>query len=118
MSNSRKAEWVLITLGVVAAILVVTDVGGPVRAVVTLVAWLLLPGWVVVRRLHVDDPAAALGLTVGASASFAAIIGMIMVWTHFWYPIPVGAAFLIISADFVILQPNVRRSGAPQRVPQ
>lgn len=103
MLTKRKSEWLLTGLGVVAFTLIVTDFGGPVRAVFVLAAWLLLPGWVLVRRLKPVEPASRLCFTVGASASLAAIIGLLMVWMRFWHPIPVGSVLLLISAGLVML---------------
>jgi uncharacterized membrane protein len=100
---SRSWEWVLVALGLVAIVFILADVAGPTRSAITLAACLLLPGWSIVRYLRVDDVPTRLCLTLGASVSIAALIGLVMVWTHFWYPIPAGVVLLLASAASLAL---------------
>ncbi len=100
----RKYEWTLIGLSVVTIVLIVADIGGPVRAALALAAWLLVPGWAIVRLVVVDDITVRFCLTVAASFALAGFIGLSMVWTHFWHPQSVGVAVLLVSTVSLLIQ--------------
>ncbi|WP_423920500.1 hypothetical protein ACPEEZ_14375 [Frigoribacterium sp. 2-23] len=104
----RQLDLGVAVLGLIAATLIVFRIGGPAQAVVGLSAWLLLPGWALVRHLPRLEPAARLALTVVASATVTALIGLAMVWSELWYPQPVAIVLLIVAAASVMALPRAR----------
>ncbi|MDN4643035.1 hypothetical protein [Arthrobacter sp. PsM3] len=101
----RPIDFGLAGSGLLLAVLILCDLGGPVLAPVTLLGCLVLPGWVLVRRLPDADPAARLVWTVAFSAAVYTVPAVIMAWTHLWHPRPVAAAILIAASALVALFP-------------
>jgi hypothetical protein len=112
VTSLRRAEVLLAILGAVAAAFIVFDVSGPMRLVVALVAWLLVPGWSVVRRLNPRDLPVALGLTIVASAAIHTLVSLLLVWSEYWRPQIVEAGVILAASLVIVLWPP--RSDATQ----
>ncbi|PRY67032.1 hypothetical protein B0I08_108116 [Glaciihabitans tibetensis] len=114
VTSLRRVEIVLAVLGAVAAAFIALDVGGPIRVVIALAAWLLVPGWSVVRRLDPRDLPLALGLTVVASAAIHTLVSLVLVWTEFWRPQIVEAAVILAASLVIVLwPPRSETAGSP-----
>ncbi|HET8878198.1 MAG TPA: hypothetical protein VFN00_02005 [Arthrobacter sp.] len=110
LRTERPLDVGLAAAGVVLAVLILLGLGGPVLAPVTLLGCLVLPGWVVVRRVTDVDPLArAIGTLVLSAAAFT-ILSLAMVWTHLWQPRPVAAAALVASSALLIAFPAPART--------
>ncbi|MCB5291386.1 hypothetical protein [Arthrobacter sp. SO3] len=101
----RPWDFGLAAAGVLLAVLILFDLGGPVLAPVTLLGCLVLPGWALVRRLPDADPAARLVWTVVLSAAIYSVPAVIMAWTHLWHPRPVAAAILVAASALIAVFP-------------
>ncbi|MEC5189759.1 MULTISPECIES: hypothetical protein [unclassified Arthrobacter] len=107
----RPLDFVLALAGLVLAVLILLDLGGPILAPVTFLGCLVLPGWALVRRLPDADPAARVVWTVVMSAAIYTVPAAVMAWVHFWQPRPVAAAILIAAAALIALFPPPTRTG-------
>ena len=101
----RPLDFVLALAGLVLAVLVLFDLGGPVLAPFTLLGCFVLPGWVLVRRLPDADPVARVVWTVVMSAALYTILALIMVWAHIWHPRPMTAAILVAASALIAVFP-------------
>jgi len=102
-------DWSLASSGLIAAILIVFDVAGPLRAVVVLAVWLIVPGWALVRHAGIRDSAARLVFTVAASAVIGVAASLPMVWTASWVPIPVAVAIVLAASASLVVWPVADR---------
>ncbi len=96
--SSRRANYILAIVGVLAAVLVVLGVRNPVCAVSIGAAWLAVPGWAIVSQFRVRDPLLRVIFTAVAGLVVASVVGCVMLWTSTWYPTPVGAVILLASS--------------------
>lgn len=101
-------EYTLAACGLVAAGLILFDVGGLPLAVFKLAICLVLPGWALSRRLRGAEPAARLVLTLAASVVTYSIFALAMAWLQLWNPRPVAAAVLVAAAFYVLTAPGQR----------
>lgn len=111
LRSARPWDFGLAVAGLMLAVLILVDLAGPVLAPVTLLGCLVLPGWVMVRRLPDVDPVARVVWTVVLSAAIYTVPALIMVWTQLWHPRPAVAAVLVVSAGLIALFPPGVRSG-------
>ncbi|GAA4681810.1 hypothetical protein [Frondihabitans cladoniiphilus] len=114
----RAAEIGLSVLALVAALLILLDPPGVVRAVVVLIPSLLLPGWVAVRRFPGLEPASRLLFTAVGSIVLLTAVSLLMVVTHLWHPRLVVAVILVLAAAAVVLRPvggDLRLAETPAR---
>ena len=102
---SRPLDFGLALAGLILAVLILLDLGGPLLAPVTLLGCLVLPGWVLVRRLPDADPAARVVWTVVMSAAIYTIPALLMAWGHVWHPRPATAAILVASSALIAVFP-------------
>ncbi|MET3951677.1 hypothetical protein ABIB29_002527 [Arthrobacter sp. UYEF36] len=102
---SRPLDFGLALAGVMLAVLILFDLGGPVLAPVTLLGCLVLPGWVLVRRLPDADPVAQVVWTVVMSAAIYTVPALLMAWAHVWHPRPMTAAILIVASALIAVFP-------------
>jgi len=93
----RTWDMAAVGLGLLAIVLVVANVSGPIRGVVVFAAASSVPGWAVVSHLAVRELAARLCFTIVASLVIGTLLSLAMVWTGFWHPVPVTVALLVIS---------------------
>lgn len=107
----RPFDFGLAAAGLLLAILILFDLGGPVLAPVTLFGCLVLPGWVLVRRLPDTDPAARVVWTVVMSAAIYTVPAVLMAWTHLWHPRPVAAAILVAASALIAVYPAAIGTG-------
>jgi hypothetical protein len=117
----RRPERALAICAVAAAVLIMADANGPIFAVSKLAVWLIVPGWVLLRRLPLADPAARVAWTVLASVVVATVLGLIMAWTGLWHPRPVATVVLISSAAVIFFTRGKEGPGpdsAPSRMDQ
>ncbi|MET1063485.1 MAG: hypothetical protein ABWX85_00770 [Arthrobacter sp.] len=105
LRGARPLDFGLAVAGLVLAVLILFDLGGPVLAPVTIVGCLVLPGWALVRRLPDADPAARVVWTVVISAAIYTIPALLMAWTHMWHPRPVAAVVLAVASALIALFP-------------
>lgn len=105
LSSFRSWDGVIGVLGLVAALLILLDAGGPVLAPFKLIMCLALPGWALVSRLADADPAARLVWTVVASAMLFTVFAFLMAWSGTWHPRPVAAAGLAAASAAIVLLP-------------
>ena len=102
--------------GFSTAVLLLAGLGGSLFAPLILATWMVVPGWVLTRRLRVANPAAHLAGTVVASAALTAIFALWMVWTGQWHPRAVAVITLVVGS--VIISRTKSHSGlasAPDR---
>lgn len=112
LNSFRSWDGVIGALGLMAALLILLDAGGPVLAPFKLIMCLALPGWVLVSRLADADPAARLVWTVVASAMLFTVFAFFMAWSGIWHPRPVAAAGLVASSAAIVLFPAVHGFGS------
>ena len=108
LTAPRSLEYTLAFCGLVAAALILFDLGGPPLAVFKLAMCLVLPGWAMLLRLPDADPAARVVWTVVASAVTYAVFALAMGWLQLWNPRPVAAALLVAAATYVVAAPGRR----------
>ncbi|WP_427007447.1 hypothetical protein [Pseudarthrobacter sp. H2] len=89
--------------GLAAAAFILVDVGGPLVASFKLATWLIVPGWVFLRRLPVANPATRLAGTVVTSGVLAAVFSLLMAWTGLWHPRLVAIATLAAASALIFL---------------
>jgi hypothetical protein len=86
-SNQRLASDVgVIALGFGAVAVNAIGSPGVIRAIVTLVAALLIPGWAILTKLKVDGILALFAIAVGLSLAVDTIYALLLVWTALWAP--------------------------------
>lgn len=107
----RPVDVGLALAGLLIAVLILFDLGGPVLAPVTLFGCLVLPGWVLVRRLPDADPASRVVWTVVMSAAIYTVPALLMAWAQVWHPRPVTAAILVVAAALIAVLPRGTRTG-------
>ncbi|WP_144712478.1 hypothetical protein [Curtobacterium pusillum] len=95
--NSPVPPLLAAGLGFAGAVLIAADATGPLRTAVVLVALLVVPGLPVVRALGLRDPIGRAALVVAVSAAIDAVIGLAMVWTHQWVPLPAAGLLLLVG---------------------
>ncbi|HEV7948993.1 MAG TPA: hypothetical protein VGP24_04415, partial [Glaciihabitans sp.] len=100
---ARKRSWLIAALGLFAALVIAIEAPGPVRALIVLTAWLLVPGWALIRHVAVPERAARVALVVVSSGTIAALASVIMVWTQWWYPLPVAVCVLVVASVSLIV---------------
>lgn len=98
LSAVRTWEGLLAAFGLVMAVVILLDIGGPFLAPFKLMVCLVLPGWALLRKLEDADPAARLVWTVTASALFLTLLAFPMAWFGVWHPRPAAAALLLAAA--------------------
>lgn len=108
LTAPRSLEYILAACGLVAAALILLDVGGLPFAIFKLAMCLVLPGWAMLLRLPDADPAARVVWTVVASAVTYALLALAMGWLQLWNPRPVAAALLVAAASYVVASPGGR----------
>jgi hypothetical protein len=84
------------TLGALAAVLVATGTGGPVRAGVGLVAVIVVPGWAVAGFLPLRSAEAAASLTLAVGAALVMAAAQIMLWAGAWHP-DIGVTAVLVA---------------------
>ena len=99
--RASSFDRLLALCGLVAAILVVVNLSHPAIAAFEFVAWLILPGWALVRWLPIADPFARMVWTGVTSALLATIAGLVMAWSGNWHPQPVAAVLLLAASAAV-----------------
>lgn len=99
--------WVPAGLGLIAVVLILLGVDGPVRAVVVAAALLVVPGLAMlpVGRL---DPWAKAAMSVGVSLTVESLLALAMLWTGLWHPLVAGCLLLVVTSAALLVQ-NVRR---------
>lgn len=102
---SRPLDFGLALAGLILAVLILFDLGGPLLAPVTIFGCLLLPGWVLVRRLPDADPAARVVWTGALSAAIFTVPALLMAWAHVWHPRPMTAAILMVASALIAVFP-------------
>ncbi len=107
LPTSPVPSLVAAGLGFAAAALIAADATGPLRTAVVLVALLVVPGLPVVRLLGLREPIGRAGLVVATSAAIDAVLGLVMVWTGQWVPLP-AAGLLLLVAGWVSLGQGVQ----------
>lgn len=101
-------------LGFAGAALIAADATGPLRTAVVLGALLVVPGLPVVRLLGLREPVSRAALVVAASAAVDAVVGLAMVWTRHWIPLP-AAGLLLLVAGWVSLGQGVQTARTARR---
>jgi hypothetical protein len=116
--TSPLPSLVAAALGFVGATLIATDASGPFRTVIVLVALLVVPGLPVVRLLGLREPIGRAALVVAASAGIDAVIGLAMVWTEQWVPLPAAGLVLLVGGWVSLGQgvQTLRTARRPERV--
>jgi len=96
----RRMDVGVIMLAVVALASTQLEAGSPVRALVVLAAFLLVPGWALVSLLNSGPPAAMLGLAIGLSLAIDVAGSLVLVWTERFEVLSLG---LILGTPSVML---------------
>jgi hypothetical protein len=105
----------IIALAVFAAASTSIDAGSPVRAVLVLLAFLLVPGWGVVSLLKSGPAAEMLGLTIGLSLAINIAAGLLLVWVVGGWQIGVPLIAAIVGSIAVALAATDLLRQAPSR---
>jgi len=85
------------------------------RALITLVAALSLPGTALTARTSFDGPREALAVIVGLSLAVEIVLALAMAWTGWWHPAAVAVGLFAASGAAIAaarLRPPRRRLGA------
>lgn len=107
-------------LAISAAISTQIEAGSPVRAVLVLAAFLLVPGWGLISLLSSGPPAAMLGLAIALSITLDVAGSLVLVWTGHFDVLAVAGivgavAVLLLLADLVRQSQSPRdETSAPQ----
>ena len=80
-STRRRVDAGVIVLALAAAAATMIAAGSPLRTVLVVAAFLLVPGWSVVAWLPSGPPAAMLGLAIGLSLAIDVAGSVLLVWT-------------------------------------
>jgi hypothetical protein len=106
-TSSRRMSWelVLAACGLIAAALIALNPGDPFSAAFRFVVWMVLPGWAIVRRIPIADPAARLVCVAAASAVTATSLAVFMGWAELWHPRPVAVSILLGASALIVLRP-------------
>lgn len=92
------ADYALVLLSAVTAVLILFDVGSESLAGAKLLVCLAMPGWALVRWLRNVDPVARLIFTVVAGATAFALTAAAMGWLQLWNPRPAAVGIMLASA--------------------
>ncbi|MCW2131638.1 hypothetical protein [Arthrobacter sp. VKM Ac-2550] len=105
--SSRRMSWelVLAACGLLAAALIALDASDPVSGAFRFIVWMVLPGWAIVRRFPIPDPAGRLVCTAVASAVTSSLLAVLMGWAEIWHPRSVAVSVLIASCALLVLKP-------------
>ena len=99
--NRWRADVSLIALALVAAVLSVASIS-PLSAIAVFAAALSLPGAAIATRLPLSEPLGAAGLMVGLSLAVDIIIGLVLIWTHWWHPAVAVTAIASIACALLV----------------
>jgi O-antigen biosynthesis protein len=80
------SDAAVIALGCGAVGVDAIELPGVIRAIVTLVAALLIPGWAILTKLRVDGMLALFAIAVGLSLAVETLCALLLVWTALWAP--------------------------------
>jgi hypothetical protein len=109
----RRIDACAIALVVVAAVLATAlEAGSPIRAVVVLGAFVLVPGWALLSLGRSGPPAAMLGVAVGLSLAVDVAGGLLLVWTDL-VDIAVLTAIVGTLAVLLLIDDLVRQPRSP-----
>lgn len=105
--TGRQRSWLgtgIVAVGILAVVLVAADAAPEVRAPVVLVAAMLLPGFPLVGRFHLDLPT-LLAVDVCVSLALDAGLALLTVETRTWHPqaLGLGLACFGVGGTFVTL---------------
>ncbi|WP_459791797.1 hypothetical protein [Arthrobacter sp. AD-310] len=95
--------------GVMASALIMFDVTDAPLAAFKLAVSLLVPGWMITRRLHSLDPAARLAWTAAASCSLYVVLAVLMSRSGLWFARPTAVVVLLASSTALMLAPGAFR---------
>jgi hypothetical protein len=98
LSAVRTWEGLLAAFGLVMAVVILLDIGGPFLAPFKLMICFVLPGWALLRKLEDAEPAARFVWTLSASALFLTVFAFPMAWFGIWHPRPAAAVILLAAA--------------------
>jgi hypothetical protein len=113
-------RWVdagIIALAVVAAASTSIGAGSPVRAVLVLLAFLLVPGWGVVSLLKSGPATEMLGLMIGLSLAIDIAAGLLLVWVVRDWQVGVPLIAAIVGSIAVALAATDLVRQSPPRGP-
>ncbi|WP_349899070.1 hypothetical protein [Parafrigoribacterium soli] len=105
--TSRRFELALALSGVVAAALVILNLGGPVFGLFIVTVWFLLPGWICARVAPLESPEARLFVAIITGMALAAVVSLIMAWTGLWAPQAVAVVTLLAASAFIFATPRI-----------
>ena len=108
----RERAWVsLYAIALIAVSLFcnIVGVGGGVRAALSVVFFMTVPGLPLGLRF-IADRALTVVVVVGASISITILISVVMVTTHIWHPL---VAQVVVAAATV---PTFMRTASPLRI--
>lgn len=108
----RLVDAILLLAGTATAIMIIVGVGGPVRAVISLTACLLLPGWAALRVLGVKDLYQLLMLGLITSVVLLTGLALGMVWSDFWRPDAAAVALLLVAVGALLYRIRWERRSA------
>jgi uncharacterized membrane protein len=116
----RLTPLVAAAVGVVAALLVVTDSNAAVRPFVVLPFLLAGPGLALVSLLDLDEPLEEVVLAIALSVSLDVLVALVMLYGRFWSP-AAGVGFLagvtVLACALRVLRLRVRRDGRTRTPP-
>jgi hypothetical protein len=112
--TERSIDLTLAACGVLAAVLVLANPGGPIAAIFIVVAWLFVPGWACARALEVTSPAARALVALIAGAAISAILSLLMVWTTLWFPQFVAVVALAGASGYLAYAARIPPVAGPR----
>jgi uncharacterized membrane protein len=107
-AERRPATVVILAIDLLAVVLTLANVHGPLRLVLGTAFILAVPGWAVVGYLHLDWPAAEVALGISTSLAITVLGSQVMLWTHTWDPVTYQVVIGIAAA--ALLADQVRRA--------
>jgi hypothetical protein len=93
----------LLAVTALLALLIVRDVHGPPRALVTVAFACLVPGGALVTRLPFREPDEILAMTLVLSLTILAGSTLVMAWIGAWHPLRLTAGLGAASAVVLLL---------------
>jgi uncharacterized membrane protein len=86
---SRKLFWpiLIISSAILAGILALSNVSGPIRSIIQFWFILVCPGMAVLRLLKIQDNITEFVLAIALSLIFSTLLAEVMVFAHLWSPI-------------------------------
>ena len=113
-TNERPlVDWAALLVSIACVALIGAGAHGATREWLAVVFALTVPGWIVVSRLGLADPAVEATLAVALSITIGTAVSMAAFWAHVFNPTALAAALAGASALLLARRKWRARRGAP-----